>query len=144
MSNYARRKKKRKHAKSSVKELALNWWRSLHKRTKKVFALLSGLVFAVGLVASVLGIYSFSVTRISVTPGLALDQRDLFSTMFTVSNDGALPIYDVNTACRINDARGANNFSVTGGGTIIQAEALWATKIDPSEKMTVRCWLPDT
>ena len=141
MSSYSRRQKKRKRAKLNKKQPVLDWWRSLNKRSKGLFTVISGAAFLVGLIASVLGIYSFYVTRISISPGPALDQTDLFSTMFTVSNDGALPLYDVHTECRLNYVKGPNNFSIVGEGTT-REEPSWAPKVDPSEKMTVRCWMP--
>ncbi len=98
----------------------------------------SFLVF--GILGTSLGIYTFGVPRLSVAPLSSLDSNNPLATPFAVSNDGYLPISNVDFICGIGhlDFENGSRFEEFGMTTTQMHEK----RIGPNEQATVRCdWM---
>jgi hypothetical protein len=97
----------------------------------------------VGVLATISGVLSL-FPNISVAPATPLDPTNLFSTPFTISNDGYLPIYGVTFRCRIRrvHSEGGGEVITSGKGIYPLRDPL--TVMRSGEKSTVACPFPVT
>ncbi len=91
-------------------------------------------------VCSVVSLVAAGVTflpKLSVDISGSLRSRDPMGTVFAVSNDGVLSIYDITVDCGVNDVRAPN---VTIQGNIaFRFPQSHATVLSPGHKMTTPC-----
>jgi len=110
--------------------------RGRRKRFLKIA--LSVAIGTLGVVGSGISIYSLLSTRVPVSPSSPLRPQDPLSTMFTISNEGTLAIYDVHASCHVNILRGVNSLTIAGvGGSGGSNEA---EEIEPGDKITLPCF----
>jgi hypothetical protein len=89
-------------------------------RKKKLLAMLKPLHILLGVIASLaslLAINSF-VPKLAVAPGPTLNVHDPFATIFSLKNDGILPVHDVTEVFCINDFDNPTNHQRIFGGKI--------------------------
>lgn len=108
--------------------------------TSKTKLFFSRGVWAVGILASFVGIYSFWVPRLSVSVLTALEPSAPLSTQFAISNDGYLAIYDVTFVCGVEQLKFKAGSGIERIG--FTNPKLVEKRIGPSKKATVTCdWL---
>jgi hypothetical protein len=59
-------------------------------------------------------------------------------TVFSISNDSSLPIYNVQILCDIDDAEFTDGGRIVGGMTIVPTDA-YAETLSPGQKMNAPC-----
>lgn len=81
---------------------------------------------------------------LSVLPKLSLDTsgslrpHDPMGTVFYLSNDGILPIYNIEIGCVLSNVRARGGSFIGGEGTFNQPQNT-APLLSPGKKMTVPC-----
>jgi hypothetical protein len=102
------------------------------------------LLFVVGIPSIIAGIVAF-LPRISVTPTDPLNPADPFSAPFVVSNDGYIPLTDVQFACRPEKVNFGSRLTLTfGSETVIITPAVFNVgTLDLDSKTTVPCALDE-
>lgn len=76
----------------------------------------SGLFWtSVSLVITILGAYFLFRTQISIEPDVSLDPSNPNATLFKITNQGVLPIYELTTDISDISARDANGYTVMSG-----------------------------
>lgn len=68
------------------------------------------LISFLGILSSLLALVPLA-PRLSVSPGTPLDSGDVFSTPFSISNDGYFSIYDVKFGCGVGSVKTADGQS---------------------------------
>jgi hypothetical protein len=109
-------------------------------RKRSLIRVFSIVITLLGIVSSVIAIYGLLSSRVTVSPSSPLMPQDPFSTMFTISNDGPLAIYDVYASCHVNVVRGVSvgELHMEGdGGEINYKEA---EEIDSGDKINLSCF----
>jgi hypothetical protein len=119
----ARRKNRRKHASNAPAPA-----QPLVRRKPGV--LVSSLI---GLVSGVIGIVSYLTANVSVAPSTALDPATLFSTPFTVTNNGPLTLNDVRVSFAIGRVR-----NIYGGGISTYDTGGWVSKATDENSAVVQ------
>jgi hypothetical protein len=92
--------RKTKRSKQPKQEEASNWYTRLALGWRI-------LIFALGVPGLYLGILGL-LPKVSVTPGELVRDYDPFSVPFVVSNDGPLPMHDVQTSCGLESLMQGN------------------------------------
>jgi hypothetical protein len=112
-------------------------------------------LFLVGVPSLVVGILQL-LPRVSISPQPALIATNAFSAPFVVSNDGYIPIYDVNASCSPKGVTYIDPAHPKGGLTIQQEGSdsdetggfdnpkLLVPKLDPASRATFPCGLLNT
>jgi len=103
------------------------WW------TKRLLQFVLGIPAFVGFVAAIV---SF-LPKLSVDVSGSLRSQDPMGTVFYLSNDGVIPIRDVNVSCRADDIRTGIGQGVSGIGFMNRDSH--ADRLSPGHKMTLPC-----
>jgi hypothetical protein len=123
-----RRRETRNIPKGSSREKTHgSWW-------KGPWALISGLSIVVGLIVGVI----FLLPRLSIESSGSLRSRDPMGTVFSISNDSPLSIYNVQILCDIDDVKLQDGGGMSGGGTIVPPDS-YAETLSPGQKMNAPC-----
>jgi hypothetical protein len=90
--------------------------KNLGKKRPSLFSRLWGYIatFLTGL-ATMFGILSYVNPNVTVTPLMELDTERVFSTQFTVCNNGYLAIHDMEYGCAIENVQGRFTIGTLGG-----------------------------
>lgn len=95
---------------------------------------------ALGVVASVASIAGIAITILSIIPHLSIQvsgsvrPHDPFGTVFELSNDGVLPVHDVDVVCKIDAEGGVDLQNV---GFVLPENK--ADVLSAGQRMTVGC-----
>jgi hypothetical protein len=116
-------------------------------RVKRPALLLWSLIGAIALIFGVFVGYVQLAPRISVSASAPLNPSDPFSSPFVISNDGYLPIRNVQFLCRLSDVNaqppGLNlsfeNISVMGPDRFLGDKSQKIRDIDPGGQATTKC-----
>lgn len=95
----ARRNRRLRAQQRASKSISVKLWRMIRPKltVKRVIEIAIALI---GVVSAYIGILGFWMPRISVQPLEAMNPRDATSSEFTVTNQGAMDIYQVAIGCR--------------------------------------------
>ena len=94
----------------------------------------------IGGVSVLLSLLSLLVLRsdVSITRGTRLDPADPFSTLLTVTNEGAFDIEDVRFTCHMNDVE-VRNYLVDVRNLDGATDPRWEPEIKPHKSQDVTC-----
>jgi hypothetical protein len=67
------------------------------------------LLGAIGVIVTVLSLWLAALPKLSIDISGSLQPHDPMSTVFFLSNDGALPIHDLHTNCHLGDVQYSHN-----------------------------------
>lgn len=76
--------------------------------------------------------------RLSVEVSGSRDPHDPLKTVFSLSNDGILPIHDVTPICQVDNWANTAGYSVVGGGKFIFQES-HVDILEPTQKISLQC-----
>ncbi|MDQ3749668.1 MAG: hypothetical protein M3367_11780 [Acidobacteriota bacterium] len=107
-------------------------WASIKRTSLLVWTIIAGISVIVGIIGGV----QLS-PRVSVSSNESLDPSTPFSSPFIVSNEGLLPIYDVEFQCDIKNVEAMNNINLGGFNTVGTAKII--PIINPAGKETTQC-----
>jgi len=113
----------------------------LHKKGRFIGTLRSlwAIFFAaLSILASVAGIYALS-PRITVSSLPSLDPVQIFSTPFTILNDGYLIARDVQATCFVSDAKDINGNHFAGGFAFTDTQTQNVGDLHSKEPATLPC-----
>jgi len=107
---------------------------TIAKTWKKILGTTFLLAALVGIASGVI----YFLPKVSVSWSAPLDPQNPFSTPFTVSNDGPLPIWNVEFYCRAHLIKSAGNASISGGAKLAGGIAP-IKKMPPNERVDIPC-----
>jgi len=108
---------------------------------RRLLALPRGLWIVAGILATIGGVLSL-LPKVVVYAGAPLDPSQPFTTPFTISNEGYLPIHDVTFRCRIRRAQAEDGAAIIAYEKGISPTGFAVPLITPGEKSTVACPFP--
>lgn len=91
---------------------------------------------ALGLLGAVAGVLTL-IPRLSVDVSGSLRSHDPMGTVFALSNDGLLPVHDINVVCGIESLRDTGGNGITGIGMVLPGSH--SDILSPANKMTLPC-----
>lgn len=117
-------------------------WQPRAQASQKSYAKkwISHALWVLGIFGTFLGIYAFWVPRLSIATQSSLDPNNPLATPFVVSNNGYLPVFNVDFICGIGhlDFANGSRFEEFGMTTTEMHE----DRIGTDEQATVRCdWM---
>jgi hypothetical protein len=121
-----RRQTKREPKEPSQEKAHGQWW----KAPWKLLSALSVIVGAIGVI--------FLFPRLSIEPVGSLRSRDPMGTVFSISNESPLPIYNVQVLCDIDSVQVSGGGGISGGGSIVPSNS-YAEALSAGPKMTAPC-----
>ncbi|MFL6310533.1 MAG: hypothetical protein ACJ71W_00375 [Terriglobales bacterium] len=95
-----------------------------------------GFLAVAGALASILGILAF-MPRLSIEATGSIRPRDPMSTIFSIGNDGLLPLHDVHASCIVNDIRNKSNQRVSN--VTMEVKGADAEILSQDQKMALPC-----
>lgn len=129
-------RKKEKPKNKKPQSIKRNWQNSFLKI--KTWSLRTWtLIVSIGTIIGFVSSLMFFASRITVSSLNSLDPSDPFSTPFSISNDGAFSIYNVEFRCHFKDV----SFPRGGGfkGFSVQDDSPPIAVIEAGEKATTKC-----
>jgi hypothetical protein len=79
------------------------------------------------------------IPRLSLEISGSRDPRSPTKTVFAISNDGLLPVHDVDILCRMDDVASEGGYSVSGKGAFKFGPDSHAATLSPTQKMSLYC-----
>ncbi len=132
----AKRKKQKRRADRRVrKQHQHQVQQQKGERIKSITLLLSSSIAAVSLLSALISLYGYYSTRLTVTPSSTIDQLNIFSTPFVVTNNGQLAVKGVKFSCTFDRIQFQNGSEVRDSSIDIQS----VNTIEPDHPITLLC-----